>query len=180
MGATLAQKILARASGRERVEPGEYVTARVDWAMVNYKMGEIAEILARTGIENVWDGSRIICVLDHWNPPDTINQAEMFKRGREAVKKYGVANFYGQRTGIAHQIMFEKGHVFPGELVVGSDSHTVTYGAVGAAATGIGQTEMHRLQPMQFSCLTCTRLFCQVRASYQQERRQSLQFLHNS
>ncbi len=142
MGATVAQKILARASGKEAVKPGEYVMANLDLAMVHDSMGPVCEILFRTGADKVWDPDRIVCVLDHWNPPPTVRDAETYKFIRSAVKRLGIKYFYGQNAGVCHQVLIEKGHILPGMLVVGADSHTISYGALGAAASGIGFSEM--------------------------------------
>ena len=142
MGLTIAEKILARASGKKSVKPGQYVTATVDLAMVHDSMGPISEILSRVGVERLWDGEKVVCLLDHWNPPSTVRDAEMYKQIRSAVKKFNIKHFYGQNAGICHQVLFEKGHILPGRLIVGSDSHTLIYGAFGAAAAGIGFSEM--------------------------------------
>lgn len=142
MGATAAQKILARASGKEAVRPGEYVMADIDLAMVHDSMGPVCEVLFRAGVDRVWDPDRIVCVLDHWNPPPTVRDAETYNFIRSAVKKLGIKHFYGQNAGVCHQVLIEKGHILPGMLVVGADSHTISYGALGAAASGIGHSEM--------------------------------------
>jgi len=142
MGATLAEKILARASGKEVVRPGEYVMANIDLAMAHDSMGPVDEILTRAGVQRLWDSDRVVCLLDHWNPPSTVRDAEIHKRVRSAVKKYNIRHFYGQNAGICHQVLLEKGHILPGILIVGADSHTLTYGAFGAAAAGIGHSEM--------------------------------------
>jgi homoaconitate hydratase family protein len=142
MGATLAEKILARASGKEAVRPGEYVMAAIDLAMAHDSLGPIDEILTRAGVKKLWDNDKVVCVLDHWNPPPTVRDAEVHKRVRAAVKRFGIGHFYGQNAGVCHQVLFEKGHALPGSLIVGADSHTLTYGAFGAAAAGIGHSEM--------------------------------------
>jgi 3-isopropylmalate/(R)-2-methylmalate dehydratase large subunit len=142
MGATLAEKILARASGKEVVRPGEYVMANIDLAMTHDSMGPVDEILTRVGVERLWDSDKVVCLLDHWNPPSTVRDAEVHKRVRLAVKKFNIKHFYGQNAGVCHQVLFEKGHILPGKLIVGADSHTLTYGAFGAAAAGIGHSEM--------------------------------------
>jgi 3-isopropylmalate/(R)-2-methylmalate dehydratase large subunit len=142
MGATLAEKIIARAAKKEMVRPGQYVTANIDLAMVHDSMGSVDEILTRVGVERLWESNKVICLLDHWNPPSTIRDAEIHKQIRLAVKKYNIKHFYGQNAGICHQVLFEKGHILPGKLIVGADSHTLMYGAFGAAAAGIGHSEM--------------------------------------
>jgi 3-isopropylmalate/(R)-2-methylmalate dehydratase large subunit len=142
MGATLSEKVLARASGKDAVKPGDYVMATIDLAMVHDSMGPIYEILSRVGVDKVWDNNKIVCVLDHWNPPPTVRDAEVYKHIRSAVKKFGIKHFYGQSAGVCHQVLIEKGHILPGMLIVGADSHTISYGALGAAASGIGFSEM--------------------------------------
>jgi 3-isopropylmalate/(R)-2-methylmalate dehydratase large subunit len=142
MGATLAQKILARASGKTDVEPGQYVTANIDLAMVNDQMPAAYKMLVEAGIERVWDPNKVVVVLDHFTPSPTVERAESAKIVKGGVKALHINNFYGQRAGVAHQVIPEKGWIVPGELVVASDSHTTTYGALGAAATGIGFSEM--------------------------------------
>ena len=142
MGMTLAQKILARAAGRDFVESGQYVVARVDRAMAHDAMAAVYLILREAGIKKVWDPDRIVCLLDHANPSPTIQTAETVKVVEEAVKFFNLGNYYGMRSGICHQVMVDYGWVVPGELIVGTDSHTTTYGALGAAGTGIGFSEM--------------------------------------
>ena len=139
MGATLAEKIIARAAKKEMVRPGQYVTANIDLAMVHDSMGSVDEILTRVGLERLWESNKVVCLLDHWNPPSTVRDAEIHKRIRSAVKKFNIKHFYGQNAGICHQVLFEKGHILPGKLIVGADSHTLMYGAFGAAAAGIGK-----------------------------------------
>jgi 3-isopropylmalate/(R)-2-methylmalate dehydratase large subunit len=142
MGMTLAEKILARASGQKEVVPGQYVTAEIDLCMAHEGLAAVFMNMARTGWSRVWDPSRIVSVLDHYVPAPTERSAEIHKVVRTAVKQWGIQHFYGERAGICHQILPEKGHVLPGMLIVGTDSHTTTYGAFGAAGTGIGFTDM--------------------------------------
>ncbi len=142
MPMTLAEKILARASGREKVSPGQYVTAGIDLAMAHEGLAAVFLNLSKAGWTKVWDPSRIVSLLDHYVPAPAERSAEVHKVVRAAVKQWGVQNFYGERAGICHQVLPEKGHVLPGMLIVGTDSHTTTYGAFGAAGTGIGFTDM--------------------------------------
>lgn len=143
---TIAEKILARASGRSEVSPGEYVTANVDIAMMPEGLHRILAMLVKAGISEksmkVWDPEKFVLVLDHAVPPPSQIQAETHKLVRQAAQKFNVKYFYDVYLGIGHQIMHEKGHVTPGKLIVGADSHTITYGALNAAATGIGYSEM--------------------------------------
>jgi 3-isopropylmalate/(R)-2-methylmalate dehydratase large subunit len=142
MGATLAEKILARASGKADVKPGQYVTANIDLAMMTDQMDTVYRVLAGAGIKKVWDPNKVVCLIDHYSPSPTVESAEVSKKIREEVKALHIKNFYDQRAGIAHQVLPEKGWVLPGELIVATDSHTTTYGAFGAAGTGIGVSEM--------------------------------------
>ena len=142
MGATLAEKILARASGKVEVKAGQYVTAGIDLAMNTDQMYEVFQVLSQAGIGRVWDPDKVVCLLDHHNPSPTVEDAELYKRIRESVKALNIKNFYDQQLGIAHQVLPEKGWIVPGELIVATDSHTTTYGAFGAAGTGIGLSEM--------------------------------------
>ncbi len=101
------------------------------------------ESFKKIGVKKVWDNERIVIILDHQVPADTVKSAELHKIMREFVKEQGIKNFYDVGFGgICHQIMPEKGHVRPGELIAGADSHTCTYGALGALGVGIGSTEM--------------------------------------
>jgi 3-isopropylmalate/(R)-2-methylmalate dehydratase large subunit len=143
---TIAEKILARASGQNKVSPGDYVTARIDMAMVTDMIGKIRNVILRAGIEQetltLWDPEKFVAVTDHYVPPTTTAMAETHKTIRKFVHDLKAKYFYDVLAGICHQIMHEKGHVRPGELIVGSDSHTTTYGAFNAASTGIGASEM--------------------------------------
>jgi 3-isopropylmalate/(R)-2-methylmalate dehydratase large subunit len=140
----ICEKILARASDKKEVSPGEIVDAKVDMAMVNEITGPLAiEAFHKIGVEKVWDKKRIVMVLDHQIPADSVKSAELHKIMREFAKEQKIQHFYDVGFGgVCHQVMVEEGHVKPGELIVGADSHTCTYGALGAFGTGIGSTEM--------------------------------------
>ena len=140
----IVEKILARASGEKRVEPGQIVDARVDKAMMHDLTGpRVIDSFREIGVERVWDPDRIVIIFDHDVPPSTIKAAELQRKVRSFAREQGIRNFYDVgRGGVCHVVMLEKGHVKPGELVVGADSHTVTYGALGAFATGVGATDM--------------------------------------
>jgi len=139
---TTAEKILARASGRDIVRPGEYVTAKIDKFMSHDAFAAVHMSLASVGVQKICNPERVVVALDHYVPPPTQRAASIHQLVRDGVRKYGITNFYAERGGIAHQVMMEKGHVLPGQLVVGTDSHTCTYGALGAASCGIGFSEM--------------------------------------
>ncbi|MCP8320997.1 MAG: 3-isopropylmalate dehydratase large subunit [archaeon] len=142
--ANIIEKILSRASGRERVSPGEIIEANIDCAMVNEITGHLTiKYFHEVGAKEVWDKDRIVMVLDHTIPAASIEAAELHKIMREFAREQKIKAFYDVgKGGVSHQIMIEKGHVKPGDVVVGADSHTCTYGAVGAFSTGIGSTEM--------------------------------------
>ncbi len=142
MGMTMAEKILARASRKKEVFPGDYITAQIDQVMSHEAFAEVYLILRDAGVEKVWDQSKIAILLDHYVPAPAVAQAQIHRLVREAVKKYGIEAWYDMRAGICHQIMAEKGHVLPGRLILGTDSHSTTYGAFGAAGAGIGVSEM--------------------------------------
>jgi homoaconitate hydratase family protein len=142
MGATIAEKILTRASGKKTVKPGQYVVATIDLAMIHDAWSFVGPILSKAGVPRVWDTEKIVTVLDHFNPPPTIKDAEAYKTARDAIKRYKIKYYYGQNAGICHQVFVEKGHILPGMLIVGTDSHTMTYGALGAAGASLGFSEM--------------------------------------
>jgi 3-isopropylmalate/(R)-2-methylmalate dehydratase large subunit len=142
MGQTIAQKILARSCGRDSVEVGEIISARVDRAMSHENAKLVSDTFKEIGVPKVWDPTRIVILFDHRTPANTIKTAEGHQAVRAFVKRQGIPNFLDMREGICHQVMVELGFARPGELVVGTDSHTTTYGAVGAFSTGIGATEM--------------------------------------
>ena len=143
MGMTLAEKILARAAGRDRVAPDEVVVAGVDLAMSHENADLVRKSFLEIGVPRVWDPTRIVIIFDHRVPAESERTAATHKAVREFVAAQGIPNFYDVgRGGICHQVLPENGHVRPGMLVVGTDSHTTTHGAFGAFATGIGATEM--------------------------------------
>jgi 3-isopropylmalate/(R)-2-methylmalate dehydratase large subunit len=140
----IIEKILANASGKQEVSPGEIVEANIDVAMTHDLTGPLAiKSFREIGAEKVWDNQKIVVILDHLVPASSIISAELHRTVRNFVVEQNIQNFYDVgRGGVCHQVMPEKGHVRPGNVIVGSDSHTCTYGAFGAFATGIGSTEM--------------------------------------
>jgi 3-isopropylmalate/(R)-2-methylmalate dehydratase large subunit len=138
---TMAEKVLARASGRASVASGEYVTARIDKVMAHEAFTLCGLSLRKLGIAHVFDPERIFVILDHYFPAPTEQMARGHALARELVEHFGIRHFLGH-AGICHQVLTERGHVLPGDLVLGTDSHSTTYGAVGAAGAGIGLTEM--------------------------------------
>lgn len=143
MGMTLAEKILARASGREQVRPEEIVVAEIDLAMSHENADLVRKSFLEIGVPRVWDPERIVIIFDHRVPAESERTAATHKAVREFVHAQGIRHFYDVgRGGICHQVLAENGHVLPGMVIVGTDSHTTTHGAFGAFATGIGATEM--------------------------------------
>jgi 3-isopropylmalate/(R)-2-methylmalate dehydratase large subunit len=143
MGMTMAEKVLARASGRKVVTPGEYLTAPIDLLLINDRgFLETYEAMLQSGLTKVWDPDRIVVVIDHSVPAPSVNGAEEHQKIRSYVQSLMIKNFYDVAEGIEHQLLIEKGHIVPGLLMVGGDSHTTTHGALGAAASGIGATEV--------------------------------------
>jgi 3-isopropylmalate/(R)-2-methylmalate dehydratase large subunit len=143
MGMTQAEKILARASGRDSVRPDEMVIAQVDVAMSHENADLVRKSFAEIGVPRVWNAEKIVIIFDHRVPAESEKTATTHKAVREFARAQGIRNFYDVgRGGICHQVLAENGHVLPGMVVVGTDSHTTTHGAFGAFAAGIGATEM--------------------------------------
>jgi 3-isopropylmalate/(R)-2-methylmalate dehydratase large subunit len=143
MGMTMAEKILARASGKPVVHPGEYVTANIDVLMGHDRSFYTGfSDMVKCGYDKVWDPNKIVVACDHSVPAADIGFADRHRKMRGWVKSQGIGNFYDVGVGICHQVLPEKGHALPGTLIVGGDSHTTTYGAFGSAATGIGYGEV--------------------------------------
>lgn len=141
MASTLAERIIARASGRETVTPGEIVTANVDLAMIHDSGGprRVEPILKDLGV-GLWDTGKVVLISDHFVPGDTDEGARILELTRQWAKERRVAFHDGQ--GICHVVLPERGHLKPGMLVVGGDSHSPTGGAFGAYMFGVGATEM--------------------------------------
>jgi len=138
----ITEKILAKASGKSKVLPGDIVDASVDTVMVHDLTGPLTvEAFKRIGVSRVWDSKKIVIILDHQVPAESVRAAELHKLLRAFAKEQNIRLYDVGRGGICHQVMPEKGHVLPGTVILGADSHTCTYGAFGAFATGIGSTE---------------------------------------
>jgi 3-isopropylmalate/(R)-2-methylmalate dehydratase large subunit len=144
MGMTITEKILAAHADKEFVEPGEIVDVRIDLALANDITAPLSlEEFEKVGAKAVFDPERVVFVLDHFTPNKDILSAENCKRIRNFSKKYGIVHFYeGGECGIEHALLPEQGLVVPGDVVIGADSHTCTYGALGAFATGVGSTDL--------------------------------------
>lgn len=142
MGMTLAEKTLARKCGKERVVPGEIVVVPVDCAMMTDILGPrmIAPEMERLG-RGLKDPDKVVVVCDHYTPSATEHQAEIVRFSRTWAKEHGVTHFY-ELEGPCHQLLAEKGFSRPGDILVGTDSHSCTSGAFACFGTGIGSTEM--------------------------------------
>jgi 3-isopropylmalate/(R)-2-methylmalate dehydratase large subunit len=138
----ITEKILAKASGKNQVQPGEIVDANVDMVMIHDLTGPLAvEAFKKIGVKKVWDNQKAVVILDHQVPAESVKAAELHKIMRKFSQDQQLRIYDVGKGGICHQVMPEKGHVLPGTVIVGADSHTCTYGAFGAFATGIGSTE---------------------------------------
>ncbi len=135
-------QILARAAGREKVKPGEFIVAKVDLAEINDLYLQVLLSFKEMGGDKVWDPQKITFVMDHYAPAPTIKAAENQKKMREFAKEQGIKQFFDINRGVCHQVMPEEGLVWPGMMLVATDSHTTTHGAFGAFSTGIGATDM--------------------------------------
>ena len=140
---TSAEKILAAHCGRRKVEPGDFVNARVDLVLANDITAPLAiKEFQRLGVSKVFDPAKVVMVPDHFCPNKDIPSAEQAKLMRKFAKEQGLVYFEVGRMGIEHVLLPEQGLVLPGQVIVGADSHTCTYGALGAFATGMGSTDI--------------------------------------
>ena len=144
MGMTMSQKILAKKAGLDSVAPGQLINSDVDMVLGNDITTPVAiDEFEKYGFDSVYSKTGISIVLDHFVPNKDIKAAQLSKRCREFAGKYGIEHFFDVgRMGIEHALLPEQGIVAPGELIVGADSHTCTYGALGAFSTGFGSTDM--------------------------------------
>lgn len=145
MGMTLTEKILARHSGLERVEPGQIINAKVDLVLANELSAAVAIGVMRNikGADRVFDSEKIALVEDHFVPAKDAQSAKLAKLMKDFAIEQNIKHFFDVgRGGIEHVVLPEEGLVAPGELIVGGDSHTCTYGAFGAFATGMGSTDI--------------------------------------
>ncbi len=144
MGQTMVEKILARGAGKEKVEPGEIVNAKIDLCLGNDVTTPVAiREFQRMGARAVYDPERVVLVPDHFTPNKDIESAKQCQQMRNFVIDNNIFNYFEiGRMGIEHALLPEKGLVLPGEIIIGADSHTCTYGALGAFATGVGSTDL--------------------------------------
>jgi 3-isopropylmalate/(R)-2-methylmalate dehydratase large subunit len=141
MGQTFVEKVLARKAGLDSVVPGQIVTVRPDRLLTHDNTADISNKFRRIGVDRVADPSINVIVLDHVVPAASETYAKNHQVIREFVEEQGIGAFYDVGEGICHQVLPEKGHAWPGGVIVGSDSHTTTHGAFGAFSAGIGRTE---------------------------------------
>lgn len=141
MGKTFSEKILGLKAEKD-VVPGEIIEVEPDVAMSHDNTAAISSTFYKIGVDQVYNPEMHVVILDHCTPAANEKFAQNHKDIREFVRKQGIHNFYDIHVGICHQVMPEKGHVWPGALIVGSDSHTTSYGAFGAFSAGIGRSEM--------------------------------------
>jgi len=144
MGMTITEKILAAHAGKDKVSPGEFIEVNVDLALANDITAPLAiEAFQKLGAKKVFDEQRIALVQDHFVPNKDIPSAQQVKTMRDFAEDFGISNFFelGQ-SGIEHVILPERGLVTAGDVVIGADSHTCTYGALGAFSTGVGSTDL--------------------------------------
>ncbi len=144
MGMTMTQKILAAHAGLESVKAGDLIEAKLDMVLGNDVTTPVAvEVFDKAGFTRVFDKDRIAIVLDHYTPCKDIKSAQLCKTARDFAHRFGISHFFDTgRVGIEHALLPEKGIVGPGDLIIGADSHTCTYGALGAFSTGVGSTDM--------------------------------------
>jgi 3-isopropylmalate/(R)-2-methylmalate dehydratase large subunit len=143
-GSTMVEKILAAKAGQEKVSPGDLVNVKVDLALGNDVTAPVAiREFKRFGLDRVYDPDLIVLVPDHFTPNKDIASAEQVSVIRRFAEQQGIKHFYDVgRMGIEHALLPEKGLVWPGAVIIGADSHTCTYGALGAFATGVGSTDL--------------------------------------
>ncbi|AEF93177.1 3-isopropylmalate dehydratase large subunit [Desulfotomaculum nigrificans CO-1-SRB] len=144
MPMTITEKILAKAAGKDSVKPGDLINAKVDLVLANDITGPVAiKEFAKIGVDRVWDKDRVALVPDHFTPNKDIKSAEQAKMVRDFAHNQELTNYFEVgRMGIEHCLLPEQGLVGPGDVIIGADSHTCTYGALGAFATGVGSTDL--------------------------------------
>jgi 3-isopropylmalate/(R)-2-methylmalate dehydratase large subunit len=144
MGMTITEKILAGHAGRERVTPGELVNCRLDLVLANDITAPLAiQEFRKLDLRKVFDPGRVVLVMDHFTPNKDIKSAEQCLVIREFAREFGIVNYFDVGAmGIEHCLLPEQGLVLPGDCMIGADSHTCTYGALGAFATGVGSTDL--------------------------------------
>ena len=138
----ISEKILAKASGRTEVSPGDTINADIDVAMSHDGTSPPTIKVFEKLADKVWNPEKIVLVFDHNVPANTMGSAEFQQVVRDFAKKQNITNIYKQGEGICHQVLPQEGHIKPSTVIVGADSHTCTYGAFGAFSTGLGATDL--------------------------------------
>jgi len=140
---TITEKILAKAAGKKKVAPGELIDAKIDIVMcVDVTTPPAISMLVKKGIDRVFDREKIVVTPDHFQPAKDIKSAELHKRLDEWARRHNIKYYYKLgRAGVCHALLPEQGHIRPGEVIIGPDSHTCTYGAFAAFSTGVGSTD---------------------------------------
>lgn len=142
MGATIIEKIIRKNTGIAEAKAGDIVTVNVDRVMIHdIFIPFVKEKFEEMGFTRLWDPDKVVLIFDHLVPASQVDDTRHFQVGNEFVRKYGMKNIH-RSDGICHQLMTEAGYVKPGNVVFGTDSHTTTYGCVGAFSSGVGYTEM--------------------------------------
>jgi len=136
------EKILANKSGKDKVETGEIVNAKIDLAEVNDLYLQVIKSFREMGGKKVWDRDKVSFVFDHYSPAPTLKAADNHKQMREFCKEQGIGKLFDINKGICHQVLPEAGLVYPGMILAATDSHTTTHGAFGAFGTGVGATDL--------------------------------------
>jgi 3-isopropylmalate/(R)-2-methylmalate dehydratase large subunit len=144
MGMTITEKILAKAAGRKTLLPGELIDAKIDIVMcVDVTTPPAISMLEEKGLDKVFDAEKVVVTPDHFQPAKDIKSAELLKRLDEWARRHKIKHYYKiGRAGVCHALLPEQGHIRPGEVIIGPDSHTCTYGAFAAFSTGVGSTDL--------------------------------------
>jgi len=144
MGMTITEKILAKSAGKKTVRPGELIDAKIDIVMCHDVTAPAAiSMLVEKGIDKVFDRKKIVVTPDHFQPAKDVKSAELHKRLDEWARRHKIEHYYKLgRAGVCHALLPEQGHIRPGEVIVGGDSHTCTYGAFAAFGAGVGSTDL--------------------------------------
>jgi len=142
MGKTCAEKVLAKAAGVAEASPGQVLDVYPDLYMSHMASWRCIRTMEKLGTDTIWDVDRIAMVMDHISPAQTAKTADDQRMCREFAARHGIKKFYDVNTGIAHVVLTEKGFIRPGMVIIGTDSHTTIYGALGSLGTGVGFSEL--------------------------------------
>jgi homoaconitate hydratase family protein len=141
MGKTFAEKIFAKKANRPAVSPGDVLTITPDVLMTLDADAEVVYRFKQLGVSRLWDADRVVGSMDHYSPASTVRSANVLKTLRDFAREQGITKFYDVGEGVTHEVLLANGHVLPGQFVVGTDSHTPSYGAVAAFSCGIGTSD---------------------------------------